>query len=109
MELSPSIIFKSITVIPNTPETPTLKEIVIEEVKLEPEQAKVMCCSSTITKRSADYVVKITFLSISVLLSIVGLTYIELFGNPCSPMIPVLSGLLSGSLAILVPTPKRND
>lgn len=109
---SPQIVFKQIdiTVLPPTPELKPLDEVNFHsDEKRDSDSKKVMCCSSTLTKRSADYIVKITFLSISMLVSLVGLAYIEIYGDKCSSMTPVLSGILTGSLAVLVPAPKRGD
>jgi len=82
--------------------TPPISEL--EEVVVETE---IKCCSGTFTKKSLDYNVKISFLSILMLFSMTGIVYIELFGDKCSNLTPILTGILTGIMGMFIPTPKR--
>jgi len=70
-------------------------------------QHKIMCCSKTQTRESLDYNVKIAFMTIIMLFSMSGIIYNELWGNPCSPTTPILTGILTGIIGLFIPTPRK--
>jgi len=41
------------------------------------------------------------------LFSMTGIVYIELFGDKCSNLTPILTGILTGIMGMFIPTPKR--
>jgi len=70
-------------------------------------QHQMMCCSKTLTRESLDYNVKITFMSILMVFSMTGIIYNEYFGDKCSSLTPVLTGILTAIVGIFLPTPQK--
>ena len=104
-----------------SPILPEMKVLILDSPRPQPclphpelkeedtQKQEIKCCYDTCSKGSLDYNVKIIFLSFITLFSMTGLVYMELYGDKCSNLLPVLTSLLTGVLGILVPKPKRKS